>query len=326
MREPVIDQHSVIHSSTGMLDHYDDVNTESSPNMEMKDLKKEEQKTMLNHEQQHSNHLDDSPIMTISDAQSTTSHSRKSRNSLILLFIEMKKYFIELFTGIVFFSKNPLIFTSTMVKAFAGFFWFGCEIILIHLVYQVLAKNDKRMGGIYFGVAKMWAGIGSGLFPVIVERLLPKTYTTRTLRAILMCAVFLFPVCFSLYYVSIIFAVEEDTRVLGFAGICLSHLILGISTGNLWSYSITHLQMVCPNDFLGRAMALDMGFFLNISDLIAVFTYGVILTDIFKFSASRLVLFQLVTSVGAGCLFAVWFFIFRKNVKSRQDYLQEVST
>lgn len=319
--ETILSQHAVIHSSTEMLHSRDDMNeiTDASPNIELK----EERNIMLNRKMQQDSNMDDSPI--VSDSLVTTSHV-KSTNSLILLFIEMKKYFIELFRGIVFFSKNPLIFTSTMVKAFAGFFWFGCEIILIHLVYQVLAVNDRRMGGIYFGVAKMWAGIGSGLFPVIVERLLPKTYTTLTLRAILMCAVFLFPVCFALYYVSVKFAVEEETRILGFAGICLSHLILGISTGNLWSYSITHLQMVCPNDFLGRAMALDIGFFLNISNLIAVFTYGVILTDIFKFSANHMILFELVTSIGACCLFAAWFFIFRKNVKSRQDYLKEMDS
>ena len=285
--------------------HSSEANLEDDEKVNRKKEKKEEKKNMLEEDQSPSV-IETKPV---------------SENFLVLFFKAIKNHLVELVRGVVFFSKNPLIFTSTIVKGSGAFFWFSCELILIRLSYGLFAGDNKKMGGLYMGIAKCFSGIGSGVAPVILERLLPKKYSTRTLRGILTCASFGFPICFTCYYFSILLANDPSTRDLGFAGVCLSSLILGTSGGTLWSFSITHLQMVCPNDYLGRAFAIDLGFFLNMAGITSMVLYGTILDDIFKFEPAHMALFELGSSLVLCALFSLWFFIFRKNVVTREDHL-----
>ena len=247
----------------------------------------------------------------------------KRPNIFILMALELKRYFVELFRGIVFFSKNPLILTSALVKGSGAFFWFSVELILIKMVYEVIVPNNKNLGGLYFGIAKSFSGIGSGLMPVILERVLPRGYTTRTMRGIIVGAMIGFPITFSIYYVASLVASSEETRLWGFAILCLSSLTMGMSGGTIWSFSITHLQIVCPNEYLGRAFSIDIGFWLNTAGLIGMVLYGTILDDLLNFSVSQMILVEIGLSVVACVIFIAWFIIFRNNIQVGHTALEK---
>ncbi|KAL9649746.1 hypothetical protein ABK040_009561 [Willaertia magna] len=232
---------------------------------------------------------------------------------LLVAAKRIKDYFVEFYHGIKFFIKNPLVLTSTMFKGISALHYYSSEIIMIQVVYGYFAVDDKTKGGFYYGLARALSGVTSGITPIIIERLLPKGFSVRTIRLILLIAVCLLPFTFGGYYLGVILSLKPDSRLYGYIVLIISNVFLGLSTGPLWTFSLSHLQLVCPNEYLGRAFSIDIGFLLNFAGLFAVIFYGTILMDWLSFTIDYLALFAICFSVIIAIMVGIWFIVFRNH-------------
>jgi putative flippase GtrA len=92
-----------------------------------------------------------------------------------------------------------------------------------------------------------------------------------------------------------------------------ANLLVAFASGNIWIFSSTMLQNLCPNNFLGRVLSFDLGFNLNLGLTLALTVYGPVLYDVMNMTLKSLGAFQLGTGVFFALLSVVWWVVTMRN-------------
>jgi hypothetical protein len=85
--------------------------------------------------------------------------------------------------------------------------------------------------------------------------------------------------------------------------------MVGFASGNIWIFSSTMIQQICPNNFLGRVLSFDLGFNLNGALTFVLVLYGPILYDLMHMSIQAIGAVQLITGTVVTGTVILWFLI-----------------
>lgn len=108
----------------------------------------------------------------------------KSSNFLNKVYEQMREFMV----GIRFIFKNPYILSLVFIKACCAINYSPRDFVTMKMFFEVFQPaGDIQDAAWTYGMYRAIVGLSSGLFPVIVERILPKNYSAKTMRLVLLC-------------------------------------------------------------------------------------------------------------------------------------------
>eukprot|EP01080_Neovahlkampfia_damariscottae_P002323 gene2323-2791_t len=207
----------------------------------------------------------------------------------------VKSFLTEMFLGIKYLIKNPYALSLVGIKG-----TFVVAYIFMDFLTIKFADGQFKIGdnpSAMLGITKALLGISAGLTPVLLERLIKPT--VAKMRFIIFCTSCLSFFAFILLYWS-------PNVVVYLIGIFISGPVIGVP----WVFSTAMIQRTVPKELIGRIIVMDYGFFMNITQLISIFTISVSI-DIIGFNVYQL---ALMAAIFGGCMsvyYGIWCFITR---------------
>lgn len=284
------------------------------------EVEQEQQTELLNSTEQST--------IQVGDAEQMGSNPDSTEDPVIVsipknqggIFKQILHQILEFYIGIKFLIRKRYILSLIFIKASGAINWASLDFVTMKMCFEVFQPQGVIQDAAWtYGIYRAMVGMISGLFPVLVERLLPVNYTAKTMRLIV---VFCF-CCFVLAYLVILLTQSIYGKIMFFLYSKLIFLayfsaaaILAACGGVLWIFSTSILQIVCPNNFMGRVMAMDIGFNLNISQTAMFLIYGPILYDILHLSPFIFSIVQVTTAALFAIIWMLWFFATR-NIENK---------
>jgi MFS family permease len=208
------------------------------------------------------------------------------------VFAQVKEFVL----GFRFLFKHPYILSLVFVKAIGSIHWGSMDFVFLKMCYEVFQPEGQIADASWtYGVFRGLMGLGSGLMPVLVERSLPKGYGPLTMRSIIMACFFTF---IGAYIIILCIRNVYAYFVAAF--------IINAFGGTLWNMSMSILQQKCPNNFLGRVLAVDIGFNLNISQALTFLIYGPLLYDTLHLNAFWLSIVSFIMGIVSAVIYVIW--------------------
>lgn len=192
----------------------------------------------------------------------------------------------EVFRGIKYLLQNPYLLSLVCIKGSFNFFFVCLEFVLLKF-----ANSQFRIGkdaSAMYGICKAIIGVSAALLPVTLVIIFKLTQKRMRILIALM------PLILMIGFLLLAWSPNIAVFI-------ISSSIVGGTIGLPWGFSTNMIQQECPNDLLGRVLALDFGFFTNFSNIISVIICAVLL-DVAKLTPNQLSL------VGAGGALIISFY------------------
>ncbi|KAL0490231.1 yfiS [Acrasis kona] len=226
---------------------------------------------------------------------SESSKSHETASEMILNHIK------DFFIGIKFTVQRPYIFSLIFLKAVGALNWASLDFVAMKLFYQKWQPEGIISDAAWvYGLYRAMVGLTSGFFPVLMERILPSNYSPRLIRYIIVG-------CFVLFIPAFVIVLLFQNIYAYFAGA----FIIAASGGIIWSFSTSILQIVTPNNFLGRVISYDLCFNINVAECIIFLLYGPLLNDALHLTSRGLAVIELITAVLSVSVWIFWLVLTR---------------
>ncbi|KAF0972910.1 hypothetical protein FDP41_008762 [Naegleria fowleri] len=230
----------------------------------------------------------------------------------------MKHSFVELFQGFkLLFGGKGYLFSFAIMKLVGSFIWASVEFINVKIsefptITILNSPEDTNT------IAYCLFGVGSGIAPMLCELLLGNRIR-RSVRSafwlrfvILVCFLFI-----PLGFLLMSFTVHASMFVIG-------NFILGSAGGVIWVYSMSAIEQLTPNHFLGRITAFDICFGFGAGQALGVMVPSPLLYDFIGLKQPHL--FALVMFCIGWVVFVMWVVWFYLTRNIDQHHHQQVMT
>ncbi|EFC42992.1 DUF894 domain-containing protein [Naegleria gruberi] len=223
----------------------------------------------------------------------------------------MKHSLKELIAGFkLLFSGKGYLLSFVVMKLLGSSVWASIEFInvkLSELPMLSLFNNGEQGIQMTNTIAYCLFGIGSGLAPMLFE-LFFGNRIRRSLR--------------SAFWTRVVILASFFAISMGFLLMCftyhasmfiIANCILGSAGGVMWVYSMSAIEHLTPNHYLGRITAFDICFGFGLGQAIGVMIPSPLLYDIIGIKVPHIfAIVMFVLSWMLFCLTIVWFYFTRK--------------
>ncbi|EFC50129.1 DUF894 domain-containing protein [Naegleria gruberi] len=218
----------------------------------------------------------------------------------------IKHSVVELYQGFkLLFSGKGYLLSFTVMKLLGALIWASVEFINVKLSeFPTLTLFDSAEATMTFAYCLF--GVGSGIAPMVCELILGNRIR-RSVRSafwtrfVILVSFFMLAVGFAL----MTFSVHASMFI-------AANFILGAAGGTMWVYSMSSIEHLTPNSFLGRITAFDICFGFGAGQALGVMIPSPLLNDIIGIKSPHL--FALVMFSLSWILFLfwlVWFYLTR---------------
>jgi MFS family permease len=146
----------------------------------------EKEKSMVTQDIEMSTPTLDSPVYLVTEElieEPVVKEEEPRKTFAQQVLLQMKEFVI----GIRYIFTNPYILTLTMIKATSALNYSPRDFVTMKMCFEVFQPQGVISdAAATYGYYRALVGVSSGLFPVIVERILPKNYTARTMRLVVL--------------------------------------------------------------------------------------------------------------------------------------------
>ncbi|KAL0477360.1 10 TM domain-containing transmembrane protein yfiS [Acrasis kona] len=230
----------------------------------------------------------------------TSIEEEKSSNIFIRVAIQLREFYF----GILFLLKHPYVLTLVLIKGLGAINFTAMDFVVLKMCFEVFQPTGQiRDASKVYGIIRAVAGVVAGFAPVFIERCLPKGYGPKTMRTIIVLGF-----CAMVPAYAIIVAYQNLWTYV------VATMMIACASGCLWIFSNSCIQMVTPNNFLGRTISMDTGFSLNLAQSVALLTYGPLLYDYFRLKPFQIAIFQICVAGTCAFFWIIWFIVTRNVV------------
>ena len=223
----------------------------------------------------------------------------------------MKHSIKELISGFkLLFSGKGYLLSFVVMKLLGSSVWASIEFINVKLSELPMMKLFEGEGGAKLTntIAYCLFGVGSGLAPMLFElsfgnRIRRSVRSAFWTRFIILGSFLVFPAAFLLMS----FSVHASMFI-------IAEFFIGSAGGIMWVYSMSSIEHLTPNHYLGRITAIDICFGYGVGQSIGVLIPSPFLYDILGIVTPQLLcLVMFVFSSLIFSSFIVWFYL-TKNI------------